>query len=117
MMIDEAIRNAQSDRQVCALLIAYMESLDPEMTGAEQPLQAADIHSVRARFRQLIHALDHGSTRDSDQRPVINQALHIYGEALSRLHALTTAQQETDVESMPYPAGMLPRPEVSRLAA
>lgn len=117
MMIDDAIRNAQSDGQVCALLVAYMESLDPDIGNREQNLEDGDINSVRARFRQLIHSLDKVSTRDSDQRPVINQALHVYGEALSRLNALTTQKQETEIESMPYAAAMLPMSESARLAA
>ena len=112
MMIDDAIRNAQSDRQVCALLMAYMDSLDPEMINGEQELQPGDIDGIRARFRRLIHALDKVSTRDSDRGPVIKQALHIYSEALSRLNLLSIEQQEKpEMESMPYTAGLMPRTE------
>ena len=118
MMIDDAIRNARSDGQICALLVAYMESLDPDIGNREQTPEDRDINSVRARFRQLIHSLDKVSTCDRDQRPVITQALHVYGEALSRLHALSTAhQQENEVESMPYAAAMLPVSGSAQLAA
>lgn len=118
MIINDAIREANSDRQICALLLAYMGSLDPDLANYEQNLDCSDINSVRARFRQLIHSLDKVSTCDSDQRPVITQALHVYGEALSRLNALSTAQQqENEIESMPYAAAMLPVSGSTQLAA
>ena len=118
MMLDDAIRNAQSDRQVCALLTAYMESLDPDLVNREPNPEDGDINSVRARFRTLIHELDKGSTCDSDKRPVINQALYIYGEALSRLQMLSTARQEqTSADSKPYATGFMPRAESALLAA
>ena len=118
MMIDDAIRDAQSDRQVCALLMAYMESLDPEIVDREQNLEGGDINCVRARFRNLIHELDERSTCTSDKRPVINQALYIYGEALSRLQILSAAQPtQTEAESTPYATGFMPRTESALLAA
>ena len=91
MIIDDAIREAKSDRQICALLVAYMESLDPDIVSGEMDLAAGDVDCVRARFSNLTHKLDKDSTCSSDKQPVVNQALYIYGEALSRLQFLNSA--------------------------
>ena len=118
MMLDDAIRNAQSDRQVCALLTAYMESLDPDIVNREPNLLNDDINGVRACFRKLIHDLDKGSTSSSDKRPVINQALAIYSEALSRLQLLaTTCQEAASADAAAQAAGFMPRTESALLAA
>jgi len=118
MIIDDAIREAKSDRQICALLVAYMESLDPDIVSGEMDLAAGDVDCVRARFSNLIHKLDKGSTCSSDKRPVINQALYIYGEALSRLQFLNSAQpKKPEVESAPYAIAFMPVPESALLTA
>ncbi len=118
MIIDDAIREAKSDRQICALLVAYMESLDPDIVNREQNLEADGIDRVRALFRNLIHELDKGSTCSSDMRPVINQALYIYGEALSRLQTLNSAQpKKPAADSTPYSLAFMPAPQSALLAA
>ncbi len=118
MIIDDAIREARSDRQICALLVAHMESMDPEIVSGEMDLEAGDVDCIRARFRNLIHKLDKGSTCSSDKRPVINQALHIYGEALSRLQFLHLVQpKKPEAESAPYTIAFMPAPESALLAA
>ena len=118
MIIDDAIREARSDCQICALLVAYMESMDPDIVSGEMDLEAGDVDCIRARFRNLIHKLDKGSTCSSDKRQVINQALYIYGEALSRLQFLNSAQpKKPEAESAPYAIAFMPVPESALLAA
>jgi hypothetical protein len=118
MIIDDAIREAKSDRQICALLMAYMESVDPDIVDREQDLDCGDIDHVRARFRKLIHELDKVSSCSSDKRPVINQALYIYSEALSRLQVLSAVQPKpADAESTSYLSGFMPQRESALLAA
>ena len=90
MMIDDAIRNAESDHDIYVLLAAYIETLQ---FGVECPEHLTNrpiigLNDVRTRFRKLIVELDNASTHTEDKRPIMKQALHIYGAALFRLQAL-----------------------------
>jgi hypothetical protein len=90
MLIDDAIRNAESDHQIYSLLAAYIEALQFGVNCPEQltDLPVIGLNDVRTRFRQLIVELDNASTHIEDKRPLMKQALYIYGEALCRLRLL-----------------------------
>lgn len=90
MMIDDAIRTAESGDQIFSLLAAYIDNLQ---SGENDPAQetcppVTGLDEVRARFRQLILEFDIVSTRVEDKGPLIKEALYLYETALYRLQAL-----------------------------
>ena len=103
MTIDDAIRNAESDRQIYILLATYIESFQIGAGCPEQPanLPAVGLDDVRARFRQLIMELDNASTHMNDKGPVIKDALYIYDAALCRLQSLDEERKCSSNRRMP----------------
>ncbi|MGE0559233.1 MAG: hypothetical protein AB7E73_17510 [Burkholderiales bacterium] len=105
MMLDDAIRTAESGDQIVALLAAYIDNLqsgenDP---AAETRLPLTDMDELRARFRRLILGFDSVSTRAGDKGPLIKEALYVYETALYRLQALE-ARNEPPAGRPPVPA-------------
>jgi hypothetical protein len=102
-MIDDAIRNAESDHQIYSLLTAYIETLQFGIGCPEQPTNPAIIglDDVRTRFRQLITEFDNASTHAEDKRPLMKQALYIYGAALCRLQSLDEKKNRSIGKDVP----------------
>lgn len=103
MTIDDAIRNAESDRQIYILLATYIESFQFGARCPEQPmnLPIIGLDDLRARFRQLIMELDHASTHAHDKGPVIKDALYVYESALCRLQSIDEERSPSSGRCMP----------------
>ncbi len=103
MTIDDAIRNAESDRQIYILLATYIESFQIGARCPEQPmnLPIIELDDVRMRFRQLIMDLDNASTHMNDKGLVIKDVLYVYDAALCRLQSLDEERKRLSDKRMP----------------
>ena len=91
MMIDHVIRNAESESAIYFLLDAYVETtqfgerLPEHLTN----LPITGVDDVEARFQQLLKELGKAPGQFySKSHVVIEEALHIFEDALGRLKAL-----------------------------
>jgi hypothetical protein len=102
-MIHSAIRNSESDHQIYSLFAGYIETLQcgDHRIGHSAAQPISGINDLRARFRQLMIELDTTSSNTEDKSSVMKQALYIYGEALTRLHALAEKKSILREEYMP----------------
>lgn len=105
-MIHSAIRNSESDHQIYSLFAGYIETMQCGANrvgySAAQPISG--INDLRARFRQLMIELDATSSNAEDKSSVMKQALYIYGEALSRLHALDEKKNRLSEQYLQEPS-------------
>jgi hypothetical protein len=91
MMISDVIRNAESEYVIYFLLDAYIETVQFSAKLPERltNLPIIGLNDVRTRFQQLVIELEKASKQLDDKAcPVIKEALHIFGAALSRLRSL-----------------------------
>lgn len=90
-MIDYVIRNAESESAIFFLLTAYIETTQ---FGEKLPeyltnLPITGLKDVGTRSRQLMLELDKASEQPDDKScVVIEEALHIFDDALCRLKVL-----------------------------
>lgn len=91
MMIDDVIRNAESESAIYFLLDAYVETTQ---FGERLPeyltnLPITGLRDVEIRSQQLMMELGRASTQLQDKScVVIEEALHIFDDALCRLKVL-----------------------------
>ncbi len=98
-MITNAIRNANTEYEVLLLLIDYVETARSQerlhflsVRAAELPLQ--DAAAVRVLLKGLLFELDAASRNlDDYTRDILHEALHIFGAALEKMHAIRCRQQ------------------------
>ena len=94
MMILHAIREADSEHEVYALLSAYTEAVRVDSAGHPLPSRASpprisDIAAVARHIQALVAALQDASKRLDDRaRLVIKEVLHVFCAALDRLELL-----------------------------
>ena len=95
MIIDREIRDAESENAIYFLLTAYIETTQ---FGGRLPeyltkLPITGLKDVEARSRQLMMELAKASQQRHDKScVVIEEALHIFDDAVCRLKVLEHAQ-------------------------
>jgi hypothetical protein len=95
MSITEALMTAQSEYPIYFLLTAYVESA---LHGTALParmlaLPVRDAADVRARLDLLLAQLGRCAwTGDAASRPIVQDAVRVFGAASRRLHALDCAE-------------------------
>ncbi|MBI2291938.1 MAG: hypothetical protein HYU73_16745 [Betaproteobacteria bacterium] len=94
MIIDYVIRNAESESAIYFLLAAYIETTQ---FGERLPeyltnLPITGMEDVETRFQQLMMECDKASERlPNKSGAIIEEALHIFDDALCRLKVLEHA--------------------------
>ena len=95
MIVDRAIRDAESESAIYFLLTAYIETTQ---FGGRLPeyltkLPITGLIDVEARSRQLMMELGKASQQRHDKSCVVlEEALHIFDDAVCRLKVLEHAQ-------------------------
>jgi hypothetical protein len=116
MLIIDAMRRAETAREVCSLMTSYVESLVFYDTARRLPagvtaLPVRGLVDTAARLACLLDMQEGGL----DNLPanidfgIIDEATQLFREALYRLNALNSAE----VKSFTYDRRMAPRPELS----
>lgn len=93
MIILHAIREADSEHEVYALLSAYSEAVSdsthPKSSAPVNIVRVADVDAVARQIEILVAALQEASRRLDDRaRLLIKEVLHVFCAALDKLELL-----------------------------